>query len=723
MRVCRSASALFFALSASLLAQAPANRLHLAPRPETPVNSSTPAQLPIRRVVLYKNGVGYFEHVGRVTGDQALTIDFTSSQLNDVLQSLTALDLGGGRITSVDYNSATPLDQQLQNIPLGLGEKPTTMELYAALRGARVEVSGAGQAPVTGRIVHYEVRADKTTAQGGTEKERVLTIVTDAGDIRSLAITPAVSVQVLDGDLRRDLDDYLALLASTQSRQVRHLTLEAQGTGSREIRVSYISEVPVWKSTYRIVFPPVSDTSAAPAPGTEQSAILQGWAVVDNTGGSDWDNVQLSLVAGAPQSFIEPLSQPIYTQRPVVPVPEAENVAPQIPEEALQQNTPVAAPTQSVTVQAPPLPQLEPRLRKYWAGGEAGGVLGGIGRGYGGGVMHTLQDESASTTSAKFDDFFEYTLAQPVTIHRNQSALVPFLQTNVQASQVTLWNPDNPIPLRALWLTNSSKETLDRGSFSVFENGEFAGEGLTDPIHAGEKRLLSYAVDQAVHVTTESNLFSTHLHHLSVHNGYLTERTEEIREVTYVVHNAATDSRDVIVEHPVQSGWTINSDPAPIETTASWYRFNVVTPPGETVRLHVGEVHPERTTWQLTGISDDQLTIMLNGAGDRPAIEKALAPVLSARAKVHDLDSQIAAKRQAIDNVEADSTRLHNNLQGLRDSEEERALARRYAGEMNADEDQLQSLRKDLADLQQQRTAAQQALDQAIGNLDLDEDV
>ncbi len=717
MLVNRCVPAFLFLLSSSLLAQNPGTTPPTAPHPQ-----AAAAQLPIRRVVLYKNGVGYFEHTGRVTGSEPVTIDFTSSQLDDVLQSLTALDLGGGRIVSVDYNSATPLDQQLKNIPLGLGEKPTTLELYAALRGARVQVSGGGEAPVTGRIVHYEARSSQTEAGKAENKQRVLTIVTGAGDIRSLTITPAVSVQILDGDLRRDLDDYLALLASTQSRQVRHLTLEAQGTGTRDIRVSYISEVPVWKSTYRIVFPPSPDAGAPAAPGAEQSAILQGWAVVDNTGGSDWDNVQLSLVAGAPQSFVEPLSQPIYTQRPVVPVPEAENVAPTLHESG--QAAPLAgSANESIIVHEEMNQLMTPKAMARLGSGSGGGY------GYGGGVMSSIaapppvEDESASATSAGFDDFFEYTLAQPVTILRNQSALVPFLQTSVQAAQVTLWNPANPVPLRALWLTNSSRETLDRGSFSVFENGEFAGEGLTDPIHAGEKRLLSYAVDQAVHVSTESNLFSTHLHHLTVHDGVLTERTQAIREVTYVVRNAAADPRDVIVEHPVRNGWTLNSDPAPIETTPSWYRFNVVTQPGETVRLHVGEVHPERTVWQLTSLSDDQLTIMLNGAGGRSAIEKALAPVLSARAKVHDLDSQIAAKQQTIDNVEADSARLHSNLQGLRDSAEERALAQRYAREMNADEDRLQSLRKDLADLNQQRTAARQALDQAIGTLDLDEDV
>ncbi len=697
--------------------------------PEASTRSAS-AELPVRRVVLYKNGVGYFEHAGKVTGNEVVTIDFTSSQLDDALQSLTALDLGGGRITGVDYNSTTPLEQQLKNIPLGLGEKPSTTDLYAALRGARVEVSGAGEAALSGRIVHYEIRSEKT-ASGGTANHRVLTMVTDAGAIRSLEVTPATSVRIVDGDLRHDLDEYLTLLASMQSRQVRHLTLEAQGTGTRDICVSYISEVPVWKSTYRIVFPDSSKGSAGP-----ETAILQGWAVVDNTVGSDWDNVQLSLVAGAPQSFIEPLSQPIYTQRPEVAVPEAANIAPTVHEGAIEAvpGPPPAAPAMingamaAPTMKAVPQPQREYRVAgSNVAGGVVSGIMGGIvsgsGGGYGGGRIAGLQDETGSASSAKFDDYFEYTLAQPVTIHKNESALVPVLQTNVQAERVTLYNANDPVPLRALWLTNSGNETLDRGSFSIFENGEFAGEGLTDPIHAGEKRLLSYAVDQAVHVTTEGHLYSTHLRHLTVHDGYLTERNEEIREVTYVVHNAASDARNVIVEHPVQDGWKLTSETKPVETSASFYRFSVVTQPGETVRLHVGQAHTGALRYQLTGIQDDQLQVILTGSGSRAAVEQALAPVLAARAKVHDLDTQMDAKQQDIERVEADSKRLHDNLVGLKDSAEERELARRYAGEMNADEDQLLILRKDRSVLEQARKEAQAALDEAIRKLDLDEDV
>jgi hypothetical protein len=347
-----------------------------------------------------------------------------------------------------------------------------------------------------------------------------------------------------------------------------------------------------------------------------------------------------------------------------------------------------------------------------------GGVLGALG------TAPMIQDESLSANSAKFDDYFEYTVAQPVTIHKNESALVPVLQTNVQADRVTLYNASNPVPLRALWLTNSSNLTLDRGSFSIFENGEFAGEGLTDPIHASEKRLLSYAVDQAVHVSTEGRLNSSHLRHITVHDGYLTERSEEVREITYVVHNAASDARNVIVEHPVQSGWKLTSEVKPVETSASYYRFSVATQPGETVRLHIGEAHTQGVSWQLTAIQDDQLQVIVTGnSADRPALEKALAPVLAARAKVHDLDTQIDAKQSDIDRLAADQKRLHDNLEGLKDSPEERALARRYAGEMNTDEDQLQSLRKDQTDLEQQRKTAQLALDEAIRSLNLDQDV
>src|ERR1017187_1087624 len=97
-------------------------------------------KLPIKRVVLYKNGVGYFEHVGRVHDKQDVAIAFTSGQLNDVLKSLTVLDLNGGRITGVAYGSSAPIDRQLGDLRLPLKEKGSMADFLDALRGARLEI-------------------------------------------------------------------------------------------------------------------------------------------------------------------------------------------------------------------------------------------------------------------------------------------------------------------------------------------------------------------------------------------------------------------------------------------------------------------------------------------------------------------------------------------------------------------------------------------------------
>src|ERR1700691_2675256 len=94
------------------------------------------ASLPIKRVVLYKNGVGYFEHLGRIQNNQQVTIAFTSGQLNDVLKSLTVLDLNGGRITGVAYGSAAPVEKQLGDLRLGAGERATLADFLQGLRGA-----------------------------------------------------------------------------------------------------------------------------------------------------------------------------------------------------------------------------------------------------------------------------------------------------------------------------------------------------------------------------------------------------------------------------------------------------------------------------------------------------------------------------------------------------------------------------------------------------------
>lgn len=292
--------------------------------PQPPISQTgETTRLPVQRVVLYKSGVGYFEHEGRVSGDQSVSIDFTSGQLNDVLSSLTVLDLGGGRIAGVSYNSEAPLSQRLGTLRLPLGENTNLDQFFAALRGAKLEIQN-GTSTITGRLLSIEQK--QRIAGTSTEQVALATLVSDAGEVRSVEITPAVSVRLADRDVTAEVQRYLSLLGSERQADLRRMTIQTDGTGDRELYVSYISETPIWKTTYRIVMP----SKAGEEP------LLQGWAIVDNTVGEDWNNVQLSLVAGAPQSFIQQLSQPYYSRRPVVPLPETAQLTPQTHESAME---------------------------------------------------------------------------------------------------------------------------------------------------------------------------------------------------------------------------------------------------------------------------------------------------------------------------------------------------------------------------------------------------
>jgi hypothetical protein len=258
-------------------------------------------KLPVRRVVLYKNGVGYFEHTGRIHGDQDLQINFTSSQLNDVLKSLTVLDLNGGKISGVGYNSVAPISEQMKSLRLPLSQEASLQSFLSALRGARVQVRNDA-ALVSGRLLSVE---EKISKHGQDESKSLeLSVITDAGEVRTFPLSAALGVRVADHDLSEEISRYLTLVGSARDQDTRRMTISTSGSGDRNLFVSYISEVPVWKSTYRILLPTKSDSKP----------LLQGWAIVDNTVGEDWTNVELSLVAGAPQSFIQDLSKPYYTR-------------------------------------------------------------------------------------------------------------------------------------------------------------------------------------------------------------------------------------------------------------------------------------------------------------------------------------------------------------------------------------------------------------------------
>jgi hypothetical protein len=727
MRIFSTLALCFFAL-ATLAESSPEDASH---------------RLPVKHVVLYKNGVGYFEHNGRVHGNQRVTIDFTTSQLNDVLKSLTAIDLGNGRVTDVSYNSTAPLNQRLNTLRLSLGEKTTTAEFLDALRGARIEVH-SGPISATGRLLSVESKdviddgEETVPAKARPVREDRISLMTDAGELRTFKLTPATSVRIVEQDLNQEVGRYLGLVASSRAEDVRRMTISTSGEGERDLRVSYISEVPVWKSTYRIVLPNHSDAKP----------LLQGWAIVDNTVGEDWDNVELSLIAGAPQSFVQEISQPYYARRPVVGLPELAMLTPQTHEETLEGNNRVA--TVNIPPGPPPPPSGGPITRsdmydlktksgRNIMGGPVGGGVGsGSAGGLGGGSYHgagsasetvevkaeatdvALEKQQITAQTQDIGDLFEYKIRQPVTIHKDQSALVPILQARVDAEKVSLWSPEGSRVLRALWLNNTSGLTLDRGTFNIQEDSTFAGEGLLDPIRPGEKRLISYAADPSVQVESQQKSDGDHVRRVVINRGVMVQTEEQREHRVYTVRNSDKAARTVVIEHPLRSGWKLTSDMKPDETSASHYRFRLNVEPEKTASLVVDEVHSFPSRFVLTDLTTEQITGFLRTGRINSEIETALRPILNQRKELSGYESQINSQRSKLSSIFDDQKRLRENLSALKGNAAERSLIQRYTGELNRQEDELATLRRALSDLESKRQEARNKLDSMLERLTLD---
>jgi len=630
----------------------------------------------------------------------------------------------------------------------------------------------------------------------------MLSLVSDAGDIQTVALDAGITVRIVDADLNAEVAKYLAVIGSSRDEDVRRLTLSTAGQGDRDLFVSYVSEVPVWKSTYRLV---LGEGTVAP--------LLQGWAIVDNTIGEDWNGVELSLVAGAPQAFIQRISQPYYVQRPVVPMPERMLSAPQthaatlstsgssaitgrvtdssngvIPgatirilregqvvgsgvsdragqyrfpnlapgtyevlvqlsgfravrarnvqvmsgrETTLSHTLEVGAMSESVTLDAiavpppPPAPALmAPRAGR--GGGVAGGIPGGAVGGMVGSVpaarsmeerVQAAQDAvQAAATGADLGDLFEYKLNTPVTILKNQSAMVPIVNGGVGAEKVSIWSAEasSTRPLRAIWLTNSTGQTLDGGSMSIVEGQAFAGEGLIEPLKDGERRLVSYATDLAMQVTSTGDTSPSRITRVTMSRGVLVQQREDRQTRTYAARNEDAQPRVLVIEHPVRDGWVLSGNTKAEETTTSAHRFRVTVAPRTTATLTVDEVRPGQTQYSIGSVSDEQVRLWVSGESITADVAAQLREVVRRRTAINELSDQINLRESELATIDRDQARVRENLKALKGSAEERQLVQRYVRQLDEQETRLEALRNEISDLATRRNTAQAELNRYI---------
>jgi hypothetical protein len=320
-------------------------------------------------------------------------------------------------------------------------------------------------------------------------------------------------------------------------------------------------------------------------------------------------------------------------------------------------------------------------------------------------------------------DLFEYKLKDRVTIRKNESAMVPIVQTEIDAEKVSLWNAGlgTPRPLRALWLTNNSPLVLDGGSFNVIDGGAFGGEGLIESIQPGEQRLISYAADLGMQVLAkqDGNL-PARVTRIHIGHGTMIRTTESRQRTVYTVRNEDTSPRMLVIEHPIRADWKLDTEIKPAEQSLTAYRFRFEVPSKHTKTFTVDEARPIVTQYSINNLNPDQIQAFTTDHELTPEIEDALRRILAQKDVIAKLDSDLKSKQADVERIFEDQQRLRENMKALKGTREDKTLTQEYTKELAAQEAQLGTLRTEISNLQARQKQAQQELDTTIESVAFD---
>ncbi|MFO8079801.1 MAG: hypothetical protein R6V07_05780 [Armatimonadota bacterium] len=655
------------------------------------------ADLPLSNVVLYTSGVGFFQHEGMVHDDETVEISFRTEQINDILKSMVLQDHSGGTIGPVTYAPRDPLERTLGSFAVDIADEPSLGALLSRLRGADVAISTNDGGEVQGTILGTEWQ-EKTVGDNVVEFE-VVNIVNDSG-MQQVPIWHIADAKLLSEELSTDLRRALAAIAANRDVSKRGVELNFKGSGARQVSVGYLLETPVWKTSYRLVV-------------DEGESFLQGWAIVENTTDSDWEQVRLSLVSGRPVSFTQNLYQPIYTDRPEVPVQTQVQARPKRYGAALDEaedaeGEMAAEPRREMARMAAPAPMAEEAV-----GMAAPGLGGGM-------AADALSDAGVAAAAAgeEVGEMFHYAINQPISINRQGSAMIPIVNQPVETDKLSIYSPDSNTkhPMHGLRLTNSTDLALMAGAITVFDGGAYSGDALVDDLGPGDERLISYAVDTAVEVAPESQGGDQVRESIRIVNGALIAKTTQTQEVEYVIKNNAEEARTVLVEHPRRSGWELVQPEDPAETTRNRYRIEVEVAAGASETLTVEMEQPLTERIALTSESVDRVAYYMQWREIPADVKDALQKIIDMKRQIADIERQISTKQARLEQIGEEQERIRQNMEQLdRDND----LYKQYVQKLTDQEDEFDTTRKEIDALTQQRNNLQKELEDYIANLNV----
>ncbi len=666
--------------------------------------------VPIRKVILYKHGIGYFERQGTVTGGENVEIHFKKEQMNDLLKSLTVIDLSGSPITGIVYDSTKTFDQLLGDYTFDLRGPVGLPQILGQLQGCQIELS-VGSEQIQGTVAGIEQRISR-------EEELeipafYLSIFDTAGQLRSFRTDEIQSVRFLDQRLAEDIQRYMQILFQQHRRDEKILSISTSGNEPRELLVSYVTEMPVWKATYRILLPDSLQEDSQP--------FLQGWAIVDNISEEDWSNVQLSLVSGLPISFVQNLYDPIFKMRPHVEVEEEMALAPSLPEAGRMAGAPAQKPARAKLARA--MKSLE--MADMPPPAPAAAAMPAEGKmefDYQVDLAERMRDLEAETVTREVGDLFEYKIDHPVTVERNRSAMLPIVARDLEGQGVDLYNEAARAknPLAAVRLKNTTGLTLEGGPLTVMQGDSYVGEALIQTVKPDEQRYITYAVDLGLHVNTKLGSKSERVDRVIINRGTMQMHRAIIETKVYNLDNKNDKDKTVVIEHPAHADWKLLTKVEPIEKTDSFLRFEVPAPAQKVTEFEVREMRDNWESLAVTNITPDLIEVFVRDKYISPETRRQLEQIIAVKAEIAQLEQSIQQLQQEREALFADQQRLRENLKSLGNTEDEKKLRSKYIEQLTKQESRLEEITKgpgSIPELQKQSQEKQQNLNQLIEQL------
>jgi hypothetical protein len=640
------------------------------------------AELPVRKVILYKHGIGYFERGGEIPAGQSARLDFKANEMNDVLKSLTINDLTGNSVAGVRYDSSMPLNSKLAEFPFKLGERASITDFLDQLKGAKIELK-TGATSVTGQIVGARVAQSRDRAQTSTD---VLSLLTSSGDLATYDLGSVTSMRLSDPELQLQLSDYLRSLNVSRSREQKSVYVDSAKDASRKLNVAYTIPMPIWKSSYRLVL----DSGAAKKP------MLEGWAIIDNTTSEDWTKVDLSVISGRPISFISKLYEPKFLNRQVAELEDQQALAPTV----YAASAGLAA--------APPAEKRMLGAGRNAARMEMAESLA---------VTADVSTLSVNTAAREAGELFEYKFGQPVTVKRNESAMLPFVQQEINARKLLIYSErsSSQNPLNSAELTNSTGKTLDGGPLSVYDGGVYAGEALINTFKPGDKRLLSYASDLGTRVIEDANEAPAVLRTIKASGGVVTTELTSETTKTYKITNVDRKPKTLILEHGIRYDHKLQTL-KPSEQTQTHYRFEVKLTGEPTQNFVVKEERQYTEQFGIADSSEDQIGMWVSSNRLSAEARQTLAAIGSLRRQINESGVLIKNLNQQSTEAIADQERLRRNISSLNSVSGQQERVQKYAADLANLDGRIVTLRDQIAAENKKREGLNQQLALRIEN-------